>query len=460
MPPKPDLVYPSLDDFVDESVNESVVEKPTVDFNEPKTIRKENKALTIEDWVSKSEEEDEPKSQSVKPNFTKIEFVKSKTNRKPVEKIRQDTYKSLEETKETRINRFNPTIYTLCIEQFWATAKAKNINGEVQIHAKVNEKKVIIFEVTIRRDLKFEDEGGVDCLSNEAIFEQLTLMGMVKHLDSGTKFFMYPRLERIISGRDTPLFLTMLVPAHEEELGEGLTMPSAPQHTHTIIQPSTSKPQKKQKPMKSKQKDTQEFMPPKPDLVYPSLDDFVDESVNESVVEKPTVDFNEPKTIRKENKALTIEDWVSKSEEEDEPKSQSVKPNFTKIEFVKSKTNRKPVEKIRQDTYKSLEETKETRINRLKPLEYLTIEPELYKRPENKPNVAGSGPTWLFDIDTLTKTMNYQPVTTGSQSNPSAGVQEQFDAGKAGEEIVPQYVLFLVWYSGSINPHNTERCCL
>nr|GEU49110.1 retrovirus-related Pol polyprotein from transposon TNT 1-94 [Tanacetum cinerariifolium] len=30
---------------------------------------------------------------------------------------------------------------------------------------------------------------------------------------------------------------------------------------------------------------------------------------------------------------------------------------------------------------------------------------------ENKPNVAGSGLTWLFDIDTLTKTMNYQPVT-------------------------------------------------
>nr|GEU75385.1 hypothetical protein [Tanacetum cinerariifolium] len=31
----------------------------------------------------------------------------------------------------------------------------------------------------------------------------------------------------------------------------------------------------------------------------------------------------------------------------------------------------------------------------------------------------GSGPTWLFDIDTLTKTMNYQPVTAGNQSNPS-----------------------------------------
>nr|GEY42882.1 hypothetical protein [Tanacetum cinerariifolium] len=76
---------------------------------------------------------------------------------------------------------------------------------------------------------------------------------------------------------------------------------------------------------------------------------------------------------------------------------------------------------------------------------------------ENKPNVAGSGPTWLFDINTLTKTMNYQPVTTGNQYNPSAGVQEQFDAKKEGEENVQQYVLFPVWSSGSTNPQNTDR---
>nr|GEU35246.1 retrovirus-related Pol polyprotein from transposon TNT 1-94 [Tanacetum cinerariifolium] len=75
---------------------------------------------------------------------------------------------------------------------------------------------------------------------------------------------------------------------------------------------------------------------------------------------------------------------------------------------------------------------------------------------ENKPNVTGSGPTWLFGIDTLTKTMNYQLVTAGNQSNPSAGVQEQFDAKKEGEENVQQYVLFPVWSSGSNNPHNTD----
>ncbi|GKC56553.1 hypothetical protein Tco_1084151 [Tanacetum coccineum] len=55
---------------------------------------------------------------------------------------------------------------------------------------------------------------------------------------------------------------------------------------------------------------TRNFMPPKSDLVYPSLDDFVDvnESASESVVEKPTIETNEPKTARKEDGAPIIED--------------------------------------------------------------------------------------------------------------------------------------------------------
>ncbi|GKC00900.1 hypothetical protein Tco_0987036 [Tanacetum coccineum] len=67
---------------------------------------------------------------------------------------------------------------------------------------------------------------------------------------------------------------------------------------------------------------TGNFMSPKSDLVYPSLDDFVDvnESVSESVVEKPTVKTNEPKTSRKENGAPIIKDWVSDSDEENVPK--------------------------------------------------------------------------------------------------------------------------------------------
>nr|GEV37434.1 retrovirus-related Pol polyprotein from transposon TNT 1-94 [Tanacetum cinerariifolium] len=40
---------------------------------------------------------------------------------------------------------------------------------------------------------------------------------------------------------------------------------------------------------------------------------------------------------------------------------------------------------------------------------------------ENKPNVAGSRPEWLFDIDSLTKSMTYEPVSAGNQSNGDAG---------------------------------------
>ncbi|GJY68695.1 ribonuclease H-like domain-containing protein [Tanacetum coccineum] len=106
---------------------------------------------------------------------------------------------------------------------------------------------------------------------------------------------------------------------------------------------------------------TGNFMPPKPDLVYPSLDDFVEvnESVSESIVEKPTVETNEPETARKENGAPIIEDWVSDSDEENVPKVKTVemfnKPSFAKINFVKSteqvKSPRKTsVDKNRQNT--------------------------------------------------------------------------------------------------------------
>ncbi|GKE36039.1 hypothetical protein Tco_1455361 [Tanacetum coccineum] len=71
----------------------------------------------------------------------------------------------------------NPTIYTSCIEQFWATVKAKIVNGEVQLQALADGKKIIITESIVRRNLQLEDAEGVDFLPNATIFEQLTLMG-------------------------------------------------------------------------------------------------------------------------------------------------------------------------------------------------------------------------------------------------------------------------------------------
>ncbi|GJU90438.1 putative ribonuclease H-like domain-containing protein [Tanacetum coccineum] len=65
---------------------------------------------------------------------------------------------------------------------------------------------------------------------------------------------------------------------------------------------------------------------------------------------------------------------------------------------------------------------------------------------ENKPNVAGSGPDWLFDIDLLTNSMNYEPVTGGNQTNKNA-VDD--DAGKKTNEKPAN--------EGEINGQEKER---
>ncbi|GJV95866.1 hypothetical protein Tco_1547443 [Tanacetum coccineum] len=71
----------------------------------------------------------------------------------------------------------NPSIYTSCIEQFWATTKANTVNGERKLQALVDKKRVIITESSIRSDLHLEDADGIDCFPTATIFEELTRMG-------------------------------------------------------------------------------------------------------------------------------------------------------------------------------------------------------------------------------------------------------------------------------------------
>nr|GFA49883.1 ribonuclease H-like domain, reverse transcriptase, RNA-dependent DNA polymerase [Tanacetum cinerariifolium] len=139
----------------------------------------------------------------------------------------------------------NPTVYTSCIEQFWASAKVKNVNGEAHIQALVDKKKVIITEASIRRELRFKDERGVDCLSNEVILEQLTFMGhnaiFVVSYHTKKVFANMKREGKDFSGKVTPLFATMMVQA-PEDMGEGSEIPTDTHHTPIDTQPSPSLP--------------------------------------------------------------------------------------------------------------------------------------------------------------------------------------------------------------------------
>ncbi|GKC52472.1 retrovirus-related pol polyprotein from transposon TNT 1-94 [Tanacetum coccineum] len=52
-------------------------------------------------------------------------------------------------------------------------AGVKTVNGELQLQALVDGKKIIVAEASVRRDLQLNDEEGTDCLPNATIFEEL-----------------------------------------------------------------------------------------------------------------------------------------------------------------------------------------------------------------------------------------------------------------------------------------------
>nr|GEX10660.1 putative ribonuclease H-like domain-containing protein [Tanacetum cinerariifolium] len=71
---------------------------------------------------------------------------------------------------------------------------------------------------------------------------------------------------------------------------------------------------------------------------------------------------------------------------------------------------------------------------------------------ENKPNVVGRGPEWLFDIDSLTISMNYEPVTAGKQTNNDVGIEISVNSGKAGHEKASDHEFILLPFMHSNSP--------
>nr|GEV56953.1 ribonuclease H-like domain-containing protein [Tanacetum cinerariifolium] len=215
---------------------------------------------------------------------------------------------------QPKLGLWYPKDSSFDLEAFLDSDYAEASPDKISItRALVDKKKAIVTDASIRRYLRFEDEGGVDSLSNEVIFEQLTLIGstmpsaiiclatnkkfnfskyifdnMVKHLDGGVKFLMYLRFVQVFldnqvegmdrhnaifvissytkkvfanikregkdfSGKVTPLFQSMMVQA-PKDMGEGLEIPNDPHHTPIVTQPSSSLPQEKQQSRRKQRK--------------------------------------------------------------------------------------------------------------------------------------------------------------------------------------------------------------
>nr|GEZ30882.1 hypothetical protein [Tanacetum cinerariifolium] len=92
----------------------------------------------------------------------------------------------------------NPNIYVSCIKQFWNIVVVKQVNDVTRLQALVDKKKIVVTEATIREVLHLDDAEGVDCLPNEEIFTELARIGLVRNVDSTSKFYMYPRFLQLI----------------------------------------------------------------------------------------------------------------------------------------------------------------------------------------------------------------------------------------------------------------------
>ncbi|GKB79736.1 hypothetical protein Tco_0946631 [Tanacetum coccineum] len=107
---------------------------------------------------------------------------------------------------------------------FWATAKAKTVNGERQIQALVDKKKVIITKKSVRSDLMLEDAERTECLPNDVIFEQLTLMSAKttawNEFSSTMAICIHLRKQRKDSGPTEPIPDEQVLDLEEEKTAQ------------------------------------------------------------------------------------------------------------------------------------------------------------------------------------------------------------------------------------------------
>nr|GEW64093.1 hypothetical protein [Tanacetum cinerariifolium] len=472
IPPKPNLVYPCLDDFVDvnKSVSESEVKKPTVESNEPKIVRKENEAPIIEDWVSESEEDNEPKFQTVKPNFTKIEFVKPKTNRKPVEKIRQDTPKVNTARPKAVLNAIQGNLVNAVKASACWVWRSKH---KVLDHVFGNNGVSMSFKrfdyVDAQGRSKRDNYGKGKIRSGKLDFEDVYF---VKEL----KFNLFS-VSQMCDKKNNVLFIDTAC---------------------VVLSPDFKLTDESHVLLKVPRKDNMYSVDLKNVVPQGGLTClFVKSTSDESNLWHRRLGHVNFKTINKLVKGNLVRDLPSKLFEINETCVACQKGKQHRASCIENLIDLK-VKVIRCDNGTAFKNRVMNQLCEMKgrklalsfmrpfgcpvtifnTIDHLgkfdgkadewffvgystnskafrvfnsrtrIVEENMHvKFSENTPNIAGSRPNWLFDIDALTKSINYKSVVAGNQSNGSSCIKACDNVGKTRVETIPDkdYILLPLW---------------
>ncbi|GKA33652.1 putative ribonuclease H-like domain-containing protein [Tanacetum coccineum] len=385
------LVYPSLDDFVDvnESVSESVFEKPTVETNKPDTSRKEKGAPIIEDWVFDSDEENVPKVNIVKG--TRVNTARPKAVLSAVKENKGNVVKASacwdnpqQDLKDKGVidsgcsrhmtgNRSYLTTYEEIdggFVIFRDNSKGGKITGKVP-------RKDNMYSVDLKNVVP---QGGLTCLFAKATPDESNLW----HRRLG--YVNFKTMNKLVRGN-----LVRGLPSKVFEINQ------------TCVACQKGKQHKASCKTKTVSSISQPLQMLHMDWFGPA---FVKSLMKKVYCLVVTDDFYlKVKVIRCDNG----------TEFKNRVMNQFCEMKGIKREFSVARTpQQNGAEAVNTACYV------QNRVSVIKPHNKTPYELFL-----------GSGPNWLFDIDALTNSMNYKPIVAGNQSNGNAGTKACDDTCKA-----------------------------
>ncbi|GJT51094.1 putative ribonuclease H-like domain-containing protein [Tanacetum coccineum] len=457
MPSTPDLSFTGLDEFVNKPVVENC--KAMSSEEEPKVVRKNDDAPCIEEWVSDDEEEDvsQPKieKKTVRPSIVKKEFVKSKQQEKTTRKTVKQVEQHRQNTHSPRGNQrnWNNMMSQKLGSNFEMFNKACYVCGSfdhLQVDCNYHQK-------------QFQNQRMVKPVWNNS--QRVNHQNFAKKTHPCAKKNLVPRVVLMKSG------LVSINTARQNISKAAVLVNTARQvnaaHLKTIMNAA--------RPMSylSKIAHSTVKRPINKNTIFKNSN--INQKAN--TIRGKKINNARPKAIVNVvkgnnfnavkasacwgNPQMNLQDQgvIDSGCSRHMTGNMSYLIDYKEINggYVTFGGNPKGGKIIGKDDYSSYsrftwvfflaskDETSSilksfiTRIENL--IDYKV------KFSDSTPNAIRSGPDWLFDIDALIRTMNYEPIVPGTQSNGFAGTKASDNVGHARKEIEPvkNYILLPLW---------------
>ncbi|GJS71670.1 putative ribonuclease H-like domain-containing protein [Tanacetum coccineum] len=473
MPPKPDLLFSGLEEFMNEPiVSELTVKKPEVETSEakasahkPKVVRKNNGALNIEEWVSNSEDEDElmPKieKKTVKPSFAKIEFIKSKEQ---VKSPRKTTVK-----QGSNFEMINKACYEC--------GSFDHLHYDCDNHQRQFKNKEMG-----NPQMDLQDKGVIDSGCSRHVTGNMSYLTDFEEIDGGYAAFGGNIKGGKIKGKCTIKTggLTCLFPkATSDEsklwhrrlgyinfktinkLVKGNLVRGLPSKLFENNQTCVACQKEKKHRASCKSKIVSSISQPlhmlHMDLFGPT---FVKSLMKKMYCLVVTDDYSRFSWVfflaTKDETSDILKSFITRVENIIDQKVKVIRcDNGTEFknkelnQFCERKGIKREFSVARTPQQNRVAERKNrTLIKAAKTMLADSKLPTTFwaevvntacyvqnRFSENTTNIAGSGPNWLFDIDALTKSMNYKPIVARNQSNGNAGTKACDDIGDDDKKV-------------------------